>query len=391
MIQVAKPLHITAELGAISRVLMSGWTGPGPEVDAFEKEFSEFLGGGFSVAVNSGTTALHMALLALGIGPGDKVLVPALTFISSVNAVLYCGATPIFVDVDPITLNARPVDYEHALAKQDKVKAMIVVHYGGFPAHLSILWDFAVDHNLLMVEDAAHACGAKYFGERIGSTQFSEAMTFSFDPIKNLTTGDGGMVVVHQKRIEEKLRRLRNLGIEKKTWDRMNGDEPGWKYSIEELGYRAHMNDIMAAMGRIQLKSLNERNQRRTEIANFYFGELRSERRWLRLPPRSTQGFQSSYFNFVVKTEHRDELYQFLRERKIGSGVHYIPANLQPFYKQFITQPLPLTEHVWKRLLTLPLHVQLTDKDVEQVIEAVKEFGNHGKNPKFGTKGTKIL
>jgi len=384
MIQVFKPWIDEREIKAVTKVLESGWLGLGPKVAEFEQKFAEYVGAEHAVAVNSGTAALHLALLVLGIGPGDEVLVPTITFVSTAHAVEYCGAKPVFVDVFADTLC---MDYADANWKvTNKTKAVLPVHYAGHPCDLLMLEGvLSRQIPVAVVEDAAHACGAEYCGTRIGSNLFSPLVCFSHHAVKNLTCGEGGMVTTSDAAIAESLCRLRWCGIDKSTWGRTEEVKAGtrgqygkygWYYEIDRLGYKCHMSDLNAAIGLVQLEKLEVSNIMRRSIVDFYqdaFADLG----WLERPVKRDY-CKSSWHLYHIKLEkpeYRDRLNLFLRDRDIATGVHYMPIHLQPYYRDQGQPSLPVAEDVWQRILTLPLYPGLTTDEIGQVVEGVREFG----------------
>lgn len=382
MIQVFRPALGEDELRALAAVFESGWIGLGPKTAEFEQRFAEFVGAKHAIAVNSATAALHLACLVCGVGPGDEVLVPTVTFVSTAHAVLYCGAEAVFVDVDPQTLNIDPEDMERKMTP--RTKAVVPVHFGGHPCPMDAVHEIAARRQIAVIEDAAHAAGSTYGERRIGGLPETDAACFSFQAVKNLPIGDGGMIVTNRDEFVPRLKRLRWCGIDKSTWDRTEEvahdletgtrryAEYGWYYEVTELGFKYHMNDVNAAIGLIQLDKLPAANARRREIAERYrraFGGIEQI-----ACPAEQPGTQSSWHNFVIQTEDRDALNVFLRDRNIATGVHYLPIHLQPFYRNRSNATLPVAEDVWRRILTLPLYPAMTDGDVERVIAAVGEF-----------------
>jgi len=384
MIQVFKPSIGEEEIAAVEEVLRSGWLGLGPKTKDFENQFAEYVDASFAVGMNSGTAALHLALVALGVGPHDEVLVPTITFVSTALAPVYCGAKPVFVDADPETLCMNVADAEQRIT--EKTKAIMPVHYGGHPCDMEAIWRLAGTHNLLVIEDAAHACGAKYRGHRIGGLQ-SDATCFSFHAVKNLTTGEGGMVTTESEYIDRRLRQLRWCGIDKTTWGRteaiMDEARPsygkyGWYYEVVTLGYKAHMSDIAAAIGLVQLEKLDRLNARRREIAGIY-SDIIASLDWCRPLAVYDYNVETSQHNYVIKVNEigtRDRLNLYLKEKGIATGVHYTPIHLQPYFASQST-PLPLAEDVWRRILTLPMYPDLTDEQAYYIGRTIKEFGEH--------------
>lgn len=378
LIPVFRPNYGKEEIDAVSDVIKSGWVGLGPKTEEFEKRFATYTGAPYAIAVNSATAALHLALLAANIGKNDEVIVPSLTFVSTAHAVLYVGATPIFADIEEDTLCISPDDVAKKITK--RTRAIIPVHYGGHPCDMDRLKEITDGHNLIIIEDASHACGSSYHGKKIGS--ISPFTCFSFHAVKNLATGDGGMITVKDKDTAERLRRLRWVGINKNTWDRLeeiSEDDNrsyrvyGWHYEIEELGYKYHMNDINAALGLIQLQKLDDSNKKRRALASRYTKKLK-ELKEVRCPVVKP-GMLSAQHNYVIRCKDRDKLHLYLRGRNISSGVHYLPLHLQPYYRKLYPKiRLPIVETEWKKLLTLPLYPDLTQKEQDYIISCIKEF-----------------
>ncbi|MCL4465761.1 MAG: DegT/DnrJ/EryC1/StrS family aminotransferase [Chloroflexi bacterium] len=369
MIQLFKPSITEEEIQAVAEVLRSGWLGLGPKTAEFERGFAAAFSAPHAVALNSGTAALHLALKVLGIGPGDEVLVPALTFASTAEVVLYVGATPVFVDVEPVTLNISVVDLERKVT--ERTRAAIVVHYGGHPCELDEIGELARRRGFAVVEDAAHACGATYRDRPIGS--ISSLTCFSFHAVKNLTTGEGGMVTTANEEFDKRLRRLRWMGISKDTWGRTEKNEVyAWRYTVEEVGYKCHMSDIAAALGLVQLRRLGDLNAKRRSLVERY-KEHFSDLGWLELPTERDH-VRSSWHIFRVALEPRDALIGFLKSKGIAPGVHYYPLHYYPCFRQ-AQVPLPVTESAWKRSISLPLYPDLCENDQDTVIEAVRQFG----------------
>lgn len=365
MIPVFRPSFDERELAAVKRVFESGWIGLGPETEKFEREFAEKVQAPYAVGLNSGTAALHLACLALGIGPGDRVLVPTLTFASTAHAVRYVGAIPVFVDVDRVTLN---IDLADLRRKLRVAKAVIVVHYGGYPAQMDAIWAETLSRGIPVIQDAAHACGSSYRGTPIGGLHGAPTC-FSFHAVKNLATGDGGMLTTRSAYVDDKVRRLRWCGISRSTWSRLKNQRYGWDYSIPELGYKCHMNDISAAIGRVQLQKLDDANARRREIAALYNVLLADTDHIMR--PIDNLWSTSAAHNYVIQSPFRDELHVHLKERKVSTGVHYKPLHLQPYYFDPGVR-LPNAEAVWTKLLSLPIYPDLLDSEVELICDLIR-------------------
>lgn len=380
LIPVFRPNYGKEERDAMSSVLKSGWIGLGPKTEEFEEKFAKYIGVPYAIAVNSATAALHLAMIAAGIGEGDEVIVPALTFVSTAHVVRYVGATIIFADVDKDTLCISVKDVEKKITK--RTRAIIPVHYGGHPCDMDSLQKIAKTNNLIIVEDAAHACGSLYHDKKIGS--LSPFTCFSFHAVKNLATGDGGMITVKNKEFADRLKSLRWVGINKDTWDRIEdiskkGEKSyrvyGWYYEVGELGFKYHMNDINASLGIVQLHKLDESNKKRRELASRYTKQLGNIKQIQ--CPVIKPGNISAQHNYVIRCKERDKLHLFLRERRISSGVHYMPIHIQPYYKKLYPKTnLPVVEAEWKKLLTLPLYPDLTFKEQGYIISSIKSFYN---------------
>jgi perosamine synthetase len=377
MIQVFKPSLGEEEFEALREIFKTGWIGLGPKTAEFEQKFAAYVGARYAVGMNSATAALHLAMAALGIGPGDEVLVPTITFVSTAHAVMYCGATPVFVDIEPDTLCISLEDAQRKIT--ERTRAIIPVHYGGHPCEMDELYEIVDRHRLIVIEDAAHACGSEYKGQRIGS--LSDATCFSFHAVKNLATADGGMVTTDRVEIVRALKQLRWVGIDKSTWDRTEEGTVeleagirryasyGWYYEVHDLGYKYHMHDIAAAIGLVQLSKLERANARRREIVERYNRAFEGVD-WIERPIEK-EYVRSALHNYVIKTPYRDKLNLYLKEKGIATGVHYMPIHLQPFYRKQFKVTLPVAERVWTQLLTLPLYPDLTDDEVDYVIESI--------------------
>jgi perosamine synthetase len=344
-IPVSRPSVGEEELAAVGKVFASGWLGLGADVLEFEKAVGGFLGASHVVCTNTGTTALHLALDALGIGPGDEVLVPSLTFVATAQAVSATGARPVFCDIREEDLNLDVEDAERRITP--RTKAILPVHYRGIPCDMDGLQELAGNRGLHVIEDAAHAFGSSYRGRRIGS--FGEMACFSFDPIKNITCGEGGAVVFGDGSLLERIQQKRILGIDKDTWSRYR-NERSWFYDVVTRGFRYHMSNLNAAIGLVQLRRFDAMNRRKIEVARRYdeaFGDTDGIRI---LESRGYEGI--GLFAYMMRVQsHRNELMEYLAAHGVGSGVHYIPSHL--FYRE---------------LISLPLFPDITDEEVERVI-----------------------
>ncbi len=368
MIPVSRPSLGAAELQAVAEVFASGWLGLGSTTYAFEDAVKQRLGCRQVVAVSSGTAALHVALMAWGIGPGDEVLVPSLTFAASIQAILAAGATPVFCDSHDETLLMDPEDAARRITP--RTRAVMPVHYAGQACNMDSLLDLAQRHGLVVIEDAAHAFGATAQGRPIGS--FGHATCFSFDPIKTPTCGEGGAVVLSDEGVAERLRRLRLLGIDREAWKRQ-GSDAGWAYAVTTAGYRYHLPNFCAAIGLAQLKRFDSLLERRRTIGRHYDAAFRSLGG---VHPLVVDYRESAAFLYIVRVEaaQREAFMATLKRHGVETGVHYIPNHLQPFFKPFVAAPLPRVERVWPEIVSLPLFGTMTDAEVEIVIAAVQAF-----------------
>jgi perosamine synthetase len=367
MIPVFRPSCSEEEIRLVTEVLRSGWWGLGPRTKAFEDAFAAYVHARHGVALNSATAGLHLGLRALGI-EGREVITPSMTFVSTNHTIIHNNAVPVFADIQADTLNIDPDDVERKITK--KTAAIIAVHYGGHPCDLDRIRAIAAAHTLPVLEDAAHACGAWYGDQPIGS--ISEFTSFSFHAVKNLATGDGGMLTTNDPDLDARVRRSRWLGINKDTWTRADdGGNYAWAYNVEEFGFKSHMNDITAAIGLAQLGRLDQTNARRRAVAAQYTAALRGLA-WLQLPIEKP-GVRSAWHNYVVRVADRDTFMKHLNDRGVSTGMHYIPNHLYDLYKPYTTA-LPVTEREWTKLVTLPLYPDLSDTEVQTVIDAVSSY-----------------
>lgn len=357
---------------AVQAVLARGFLGTGPETQAFEQELAEFLGGGVSVVcVNTGTAALHLALQACGIGPGDEVLVPSLTYVASFQAISATGATPVACDVRS---EDGLLDLTDAAARiSPRTKAVMPVHYASNPGDLEAMQAFGRQHGLRVVEDAAHAFGCEQEGRKVGS--FGDVACFSFDGIKNITSGEGGAVVTHDARVVQRVQDARLLGVEKDT-ERRYRRERSWDFDVGEQGWRYHMSDVMAAIGRAQLRRFApEFKPARVALARRYRERL-SRCVGVELFASDPGPVVPHIQPVRIADGRRDEVRTSLEAAGIQTGIHYKPNHLLTKYRSPGGRPLPVAEQLYSELLTLPLHpgVSLDEADgiVDQLQAALK-------------------
>jgi dTDP-4-amino-4,6-dideoxygalactose transaminase len=360
------------EIANATRVLRSRWLSMGEVTQEFERRFAAYLKVKYAFAVSSGTAALHLANMAVGIGPGDEVIVPALTFVATANAVLYCGATPIFVDITSLDdLNLSPESIVPYLTP--RTRAICVVHYGGYPVDMGAVTAIAHSHGLSVIEDAAHAPGADYRGKKTGT--LGDIGCFSFFANKNLVTGEGGMVVTDSDALAERLIRLRSHGMTSLSWERHQGHAHG--YDVTALGYNYRITDLTSALGLAQLEKLERNNQKREAIVTGYRKRL-SGITDIRIP-FLTHPARSSYHLFPILAPSafaRERLMAALLASGIQISMHYPPVHLFSYYRQRFGHhegTLPLTEEVGRRELTLPLHSLMQPSDTELVAACIEE------------------
>jgi len=373
VIPVFRPYMDNEEKEAVLRVLETRWWGLGPETAKFEEEFLAYLRAGYGVATNSGTAALHMALFSMNLKKEDEVIVPSFTFVSSVSAISYVGAKPVFADIERSTLTIDPSSIEDNIT--DRTKAIVVVHYGGQACDMDTISKIANEHNLLIVEDCAHAAGAEYKGKKLGT--IGDISAFSFHAVKNLATGDGGMLVSRQKSTRDRMRAFRWVGITKTTWDRYapqsrSDAKNRSTYDVEELGYKYHMNDIQAAIARVQLKRLDKVNQIRYELVQRYRENLEPVKD-VELLETKNWGRSSNHL-FVILSKKRDKIMKYLNSNGIATSIHYTPVHKFSLYKKdYANLKLPVTERVSEEVLTLPLFPDLKEEEVDFICNKIKE------------------
>jgi perosamine synthetase len=373
-IRLFKPYLGQDELENVREAFERAWIGLGPKVGEFEEEWNRYLGCCSSVAVNSATAALHLALTAFHFKEGRKVLVPVITFASTATAVLYNRLTPVFVDVDPETITLDLSDLERK--RTSDCVAVMAVHFGGHPVAMEQLTDFAGARNLAVIEDCAHCAGGAYGGKKLGT--WGNIGCFSFEEKKGMTSGDGGMICSDEAGLIEPLRAYRWVGIDKDTWrraggytDRVNPDARHWYYEISVLGYKYNMNDLAAAIGLAQLKKLDWMNSRRGNHIKRYLKGMEGCRAIRPLLPYDPD--KNVYWIFGVRCGRRDDLVLHLKSKGIATGVHYMPLTLHPLFRQFQTA-CGAAESIWPSFVTLPLFVELTDSQIDYVVDALLEF-----------------
>jgi UDP-4-amino-4,6-dideoxy-N-acetyl-beta-L-altrosamine transaminase len=359
---------------AVAAVLKSDFITQGPAIDKFEAALCAYTGARFAVAVSNGTAALHLACMASGLRPGEEVITSAITFVASANCALYCGARPVFADIEPDTLNIG-VEYVRKLIT-GKTRIIIPVHFAGQPCDLRAFKVLARKNRICLIEDAAHALGAEYRGAKIGSCKYSDMAIFSFHPVKSITTGEGGAILTNSRRFYDRLRCLRSHGITKENLS--NPSEGAWYYEMRELGFNYRICDIQAALGLSQLKKLDRFIQKRHSIARQYTAAFRNN------PyfdiSADTAGTVSALHLYPLRLKNvllgkRKAIFSRLRETGIGVQVHYIPVYLQPYYRNLGFRPglCPNAEDYYNRAISIPIYPSLSKAQVKLVIERVFE------------------
>lgn len=382
------------DIEAVVQVLRSDWITTGPKVGEFEEALAAYTGARYAVAFSSGTAALHGAAYAAGLGPGDEAITTPLTFCATANCVLYTGATPVFADICGDTLTLDPEQVARRITP--RTKALLPVDYSGHPADLDAFLDLAEKHGTVVIEDAAHSLGAEYKGRMVGS--LSHMTTFSFHPVKHITTGEGGMVTTDSPELARKLRMFRNHGIDSDARARQGHLNGQWYYEMADLGYNYRLSDIGCALGLSQLEDHPENISRRRDIASTYnvsFSDLPGV-----ITPVERQGAISAWHLYSIRfelelfTAGRLELFQALRAENIEVNVHYIPVHMHPYYRErfgYRGGEYPVAEDSYQRLTTLPLFAAMNDQDVEDVVEAVYKVVNHFTVPKAGAGSVGLL
>ena len=374
-IRLFKPSVGAEELEMIKEAFDRSWIGLGPNVNKFEEEWAEFINAEAAIGVNSATAALHLALMLFSFPAGKKVLVPSLTFASTATSILYNQLIPVFVDSDPKTLG---MDLEDMKNKYDKdVVAVIPVHYAGHPVPMDILMPWAKEKGVKVIEDCAHTAGGKYKGKALGT--WGDIGCFSFEEKKCMTTGDGGMMVTNEPKLFKDVKAMRWVGIDKDNWKTAqkytdaNKDAMHWYYELNVLGYKYNMNDLAASIGLAQLKKLPSFNKRRAEIISSYIDGINGLPGIEPLLPYEPAKYD--YWLFGVRAENRNDLIIHLKSKGIATGCHFTPLSVQPIFQSYQSD-CEFIEKEADKFITLPLHPDLTDEEVEYVIEHLINFTN---------------
>src|SRR5574344_267723 len=354
------------DIQAVVDVLESDFLTTGPKIEEFENAVAKVTGAKYGVAISNGTAALHAACYAAGVTKGYEVITTPITFAASANCALYCGATPVFADIDPKTYNICPEDIEEKITS--KTKAIIPVHYTGQPCEMENIHKIAKEHNLIVIEDAAHALGADYKGRKVGS--ISDMTTFSFHPVKHITTGEGGMILTNNKDYYERLKLFRSHGITRDA-ELMNKNDGPWYYEQLDLGYNYRITDIQCALGISQLKKLDAFVEKRRNLAARY-NEAFKDTECVTVPYQK-EGCNSSWHLYVIQVDNRKKVFEQLRAAGIGVNVHYIPVYKHPYYQNngYKNVSCKNAENLYEHLISLPLYPALTTEQQDYVIEKV--------------------
>jgi perosamine synthetase len=362
------------DIRAVTEALTSDWLTTGPKVIEFEKRFANFVDSNYAVAVSNGTAALHVALFAAGIGPGDEVITTPFTFVATSNSIRYLGGTVRFADIKSDSYNIDPYQIEKMIT--DRTKAIIAVDFAGHPADFDEINAIAKHYNLIVIEDAAHSLGALYKNHKVGS--LADLTTFSFHPVKHITTGEGGMITTNNDKLAQKMRLFRNHGI---ALDHRKREENGsWFYDMTNLGFNYRLTDIQSALGISQLNKLNSWVKRRIEIAKKYthafsdFPEI--------LTPKILPERESSWHLYVLQFHlelfnvTRDDIFRALRAENIGVNVHYIPVPWHSYYQNlgYKKGQWPITEALYEKIISLPMWPGMSDRDILDTIHAIEKI-----------------
>lgn len=371
MIPYGKQTMDQDDIQAVVDVLKSDFLTTGPKIAEFEQTVADYVGAKYAVAISNGTSALHAACFAAGIGPGDEVITTPLTFAASANCVLYCGGTPVFADVDPKTYNIDPEDIRRKIT--DRTKAIIAVHLAGQPCDMDAIHSIAHEYGLIVIEDGAHALGSVYKGKKVGS--LSDMTTFSFHPVKPITTGEGGMIVTDNEEFYKKMALFRSHGITRDDSMMTRNDGP-WFYQQFDLGYNYRITDIQCALGCSQMKKLDRFLARRKEIVARYneaFADCDNI-----ITPYQLSDTESGWHLYIVQVKNCDrrQVFEAMREKGIGVNVHYIPVYMHPYYQEHGYENVHCAnaEEIYSHIISLPLYPGLTSEQQDYVIDTLKSL-----------------
>lgn len=376
-IPYALPMMDDEEIKEVVDTIKSNWLSKGPKTIEFEKQIKEYVHAEHAIGLNSCTAGLHLAQLAVGIGPGDEVITTPYTFVASANTIIHTGAKPVFVDIDPVTMNIDVTKIEEKITS--KTKAIIPVHFAGYPCDMDPIMEIAKKHNLIVIEDAAHAIYTQYKGKMIGS--IGDFTCFSYYATKNLATGEGGMVMTNNEEYADKIRVMSLHGMSKNAWNRYSG-KGSWFYEVEYPGYKYNMTDVQAALGLVQLKKLESMQKTREEYAMMYNEAFANIGGFT--TPHHDNINRHAWHLYVLRMDNskfkidRAEFIEKLGEKGIGTSVHFIPIPMHPYYKEigYNIEDYPNALQAYEGAISLPLYPKMTKEQVQQVIEAVKQIAD---------------
>jgi UDP-4-amino-4,6-dideoxy-N-acetyl-beta-L-altrosamine transaminase len=366
-----------ADIQAVVDVLRSDFLTQGPQVEAFEKKLCQYTGARYAVAVANGTAALHLAVAALGLQEGTQGITTPNTFVASANCLVYNRLQPVFADIDRSTYNIDPGEIERKITPQTKV--LVPVHFAGRPCDMDAIGGIAGRHNLFVIEDAAHAIGSQYAdGAKVGNCAYSDMTTFSFHPVKTITTGEGGAITTNSPELYKKLVMLRSHGITRDSGVQTGNPGP-WYYEMQDLGFNYRITDLQAALGSAQLDKVEAFKKRRAEIVDRYNAGL-SDLSWLKTPVEDKGNacfhLYVAQIDFDKIGKSRAEMMEVLKSKNIGTQVHYIPVHTQPYYQKtfgYAWGDYPAAEAYYKRALSLPLYPKMRGEEVDHVISSIRE------------------
>lgn len=371
-----------ADIKAVTEVLKSDWLTQGPKVKEFESDLAWYCKAKYSVAVSSGTAALHLAILCLELKSKDEVITSPFTFLATSNSIIYSGARPVFADINYYTGNISLNDIQRKFSK--RTRALMPIHFAGLPCDMFSISKFAKKNNLNIIEDASHALGAEYKHNgrwyKVGSCRNSDMTTFSFHPVKSITTGEGGAILTNDKAIYEKLLMLRSHGVTKDK-HKMSKNDGSWYYQMQVLGFNYRLTDIQSALGLSQLKKLDLFINRRTQLALYYNRKLKTLSEYIELP-YLCKNAKSAWHLYSIRLKEdifdikrKAEFINELKKNGVGAQVHYIPVHTQPYYSKIAKDvKLPISEKLYKTILSIPIHTSMRIKDADYVVKILKDI-----------------